>query len=168
MIKLRPVDPTPDGEDSRTVWQWRNDPVTRQMSRTTEVIAWDDHRRWYERIVATAGTTLLLALQDGVPACMVRFDTLAPETAEVHINMNPRLRGGGLGRPILAAACAYGWDERKLSSIYAVIKVENQPSRRIFEGVGFVCQQEHAGLRTYKLTRGAVLQAQGDAVTATK
>ena len=162
MITVRRAAPAPDGEDSRAVWQWRNDPVTRQMSRTTDLIAWEDHHRWYARTASAAGTCLLILMQDGVPACMVRFDTLAPETAEVHINMNPALRGTGQGRPMLAAACAYGWDELKLSSIYANIKVENQPSRRIFEGVGFMLTDERAGLLTYKLTRGGAQAPQGD------
>lgn len=153
MITIKPADPAPDGPDSRAVWEWRNDPVTRQMSCTTELIPWSAHKLWYARTASAAGTTLLIAAVDGEPACMVRLDTLTPGAAEVHINMNPALRGKGLGRPILAAACAYGFDQHKLSCIDAHIKVENTPSIKIFEGVGFVRHGERAGLLTYKLAR---------------
>jgi len=123
------------------------------MSRTTELIPWPAHQRWYERTLGEPATALLIAMVDGTPACMVRFDTLGPGAAEVHINMNPALRGKGLGKPILAAACAYGFDHRKLSSIYASIKAENVPSIKIFASVGFVRSGERAGLLSYKLTR---------------
>lgn len=36
-------------EDSRDLWIWRNDPVTRAMSITTEEVAWDAHTNWYEK-----------------------------------------------------------------------------------------------------------------------
>jgi RimJ/RimL family protein N-acetyltransferase len=153
MITLQPADPAPDGAHSQAVWEWRNDPVTRQMSRTTELIPWPAHRQWYERTAGAAGTALLIALVDGTPACMVRFDTLEPGAAEVHINMNPALRGKGLGKPILTAACAYGFDHLKLSRIFASIKAENAPSLKIFGSVGFTRSGERAGLLSYKLTR---------------
>ncbi len=153
MITFKRVDPAPDSQDSRTVWEWRNDPVTRQMSLTTELISWESHRRWYEKSASAAGTTLLIASLDGAPACMVRFDNRAADAAELHINLNPALRGKRHGVPILAAACAYGFDQLKLGSILANIKMENLPSLKIFEHAGFVRQAEHAGLLTYKLTR---------------
>lgn len=153
MITLKLADPAPDSEDCRAVWEWRNDAVTRQMSRTTELIPWESHKRWYEKSARAPEITLLIASIDEAPACMVRFDTLAPGISELHINMNPALRGKRHGGPILAAACAYGFERLKLSIIYANIKVENLPSIKIFEGLGFVRQGEHAGMLTYKLTR---------------
>ena len=123
------------------------------MSRTTELIPWPAHQRWYERTLGEPATALLIAMVDGTPACMVRFDTLGPGAAEVHINMNPALRGKGLGKPILAAACAYGFDRLKLSCIDASIKAENAPTIKIFTSVGFTHSGERAGLLAFKLTR---------------
>lgn len=152
-ITLKPADPAPDSEDCRAVWEWRNDPVTRQMSRTTELIPWESHKRWYEKFARSPQTSLLIASIDGAPACMVRFDTLSPGACELHINLNPALRGKRHGGPILAAACAYGFERLNFHTIDANIKVENLPSIKIFEGCGFVRQGEHAGMLTYKLAR---------------
>jgi ribosomal-protein-alanine N-acetyltransferase len=68
--------------------------------------------------------------------------------------MNPAMRGKGLGKPVLAAACAYGFETLKLNRIYAEIKPENTPSVKIFEGVGFTFLGKREDLNTYELKRG--------------
>lgn len=152
MITFTKAAGTPDGQDSLLLWQWRMDPLTRQMSLSTDLIPWESHQRWYAKAIADPQKVLLIAAVSGVPACMVRFDLLGTDAAEISINLNPVLRGQGQGKPVLAAACAYGFGPLKLGRIAAQIRSGNVRSIKIFEATGFICQGEHEGIRTYNLT----------------
>ena len=54
---LRPARP----EDSRLVWLWRNDFVTRQCSQETAPISWPDHKAWWDRTSESANRKLVIA-----------------------------------------------------------------------------------------------------------
>jgi len=153
-IELDPAGLDPDGSDSKAFWAWRNDPATRQMSRSTDPISWEAHRAWYARAADESTKAIAMASVNGIPACMVRFDALEAGAAEININMSPAMRGKKLGRGILAAACAYGFSTLGLSRIFAEIKPDNAPSIRIFEAVGFRALGRRGDLLTYELRRG--------------
>lgn len=150
MITLAEADRNPASRDSTLIWEWRNDPVTRGMSRTTDAIPWEHHQAWY----AATDARIVMVSVDGNPAAMIRFDALECGAAEININLNPAARGKGLGVAILAAGCAYGFEELALERIRAEVKPENLPSITIFERVGFVFEGEKDGLRRYQLKRG--------------
>ena len=57
VIRLRPALP----QDSWTVWKWRNDELTRAMSRTSDKVRWEAHTEWYSRALADPQRTILLA-----------------------------------------------------------------------------------------------------------
>jgi RimJ/RimL family protein N-acetyltransferase len=159
-IALERASVDPDSQDSRCIWEWKNDPVTRQMSRKTDVIPWEIHRAWYANAVNDAKKVILMACVNGVRACMVRFDLMAPDFAEININLNPSMRRKKLSKPTLAAACNYGFDTLNLSRIYAEVKPENVPSLRVFEDVGFIFQGMREGLKTYNLVRPLLFAAE--------
>ena len=152
-ITLEKAAPDPDSQNSRHIWQWKNDPLTRQMSRTTDLVSWENHHAWYESAAKDSKKVILMAYVNGIPACMVRFDLTQQNFAEISINLNPAMRRKRLGKPILATACRYGLDTLKLSHIYAEVKPENVASVKIFEDVGFVFQGMREGLRTYNLVK---------------
>jgi len=152
-ITLEKADPDPDSQNSRDIWEWKNAPLTPQMSRTTDVIAWENHRAWYESAVKDSKKVLLMAYVNGMAACMVRFDLTGQDFAEININLNPAMRRKKLGKAILAAACRYGLDTLTLSRIYAEVKPENVASVKIFEDVGFIFEGLREGLPTYNLVK---------------
>jgi RimJ/RimL family protein N-acetyltransferase len=150
-IALERADPNPESEDSLCIWSWKNDPLSRQMSRITDVVSWESHREWYATTVRDPKTVIIVACINGIRACMLRFDGRGQGCAEININLNPAMRAKRMSKPILAAACKYGFETLKLSRIYAEIKPENVTSLKIFEAVGFVFEGMREGLRTYNL-----------------
>jgi RimJ/RimL family protein N-acetyltransferase len=148
-VTITGADRNPESRDSKLIWEWRNDPVTRQMSRTTDPIAWDTHAAWY----AATDSKIVMAVVDGNPAAMLRFDFIESDHAEIGINLGPAVRGQGLGAPILMAGCAYGFDTLGLSRIRAEVKPENVASIKIFERAGFLLDGEHDGMRRYQRSR---------------
>jgi RimJ/RimL family protein N-acetyltransferase len=116
--------------DSLDLWRWRNDPVTRAMSRNAEAVELAGHEAWFRRALADPALTLFIGEVAAGPVGMVRFDH-GPET-EVSINLNPAFRGQGLSHALLMAGLA-----KVGGVVYAEIKDENAPSRRLFERAGF-------------------------------
>lgn len=122
------------------LWLWRNDPETRNASRSSDPIAWRSHLEWLRSALADPGRQLLIAEAAGNPVGMVRFDRAGdePPMFEISINVAPEARGSGLGRTILAQACARAAQETGAKVLFASIREDNPPSRRIFEACGFV------------------------------
>lgn len=150
-MTFKRADAHPDSPDSQWIWQWRNDPVTREMSLTTDVIPWENHKTWYAQAARDRNKVLLIASERDEPVGMVRFDLQAAAAAEISINLNPALRGSGRGKRLLASACAWGFRSLALARIFARIKPQNLRSIRVFEGIGFVFIEEQAGYRAYSL-----------------
>ena len=131
---LRPA----KAEDSRMVWLWRNDDITRQFSQSTAAIPWPDHRAWWDKTIEAPDRELLIAEVGSVAVGAVRFDKLDEGTFEVSINLAPSARGSGRGKRILDKACRTFRESRGAVNLMATIRADNPASRRIFEKVGFV------------------------------
>ena len=152
-IQLKRVDQNPESSDSILIWTWRNDSVTRRMSRNSDVISWDSHKAWYAKVVSNSKQVLLIEYIGDAPACMIRFDSIEKDTAEISFNLNPTLRGKGLGKSVLMEACNYWFRSLHLEGIYAEVKPENIASIKILEAVGFMLQNNREGLLTYHIKK---------------
>jgi spore coat polysaccharide biosynthesis predicted glycosyltransferase SpsG len=102
-------------KDSRLLWLWRNDPLTRAGSRSTAEVPWDEHLRWLAASLAERDRRLYL-VSDAVGAVgTVRWDRVrTPEPLgspaggedhewEVSVTVAPQRRGQSLARPLLRA-----------------------------------------------------------------
>jgi UDP-2,4-diacetamido-2,4,6-trideoxy-beta-L-altropyranose hydrolase len=89
--------------DSRQLFEWRNHPSIRQVSRSTDVIDWTTHSLWFEAVLANPDRALLIGERDGHTVGVVRFEIAATQ-AEVSIYMVPGREGDRLGADLLLAA----------------------------------------------------------------
>lgn len=149
-IQLRKVvDKDPENLDSKLIWKWRNNPVTREMSRNSDWIPWKLHRDWYVKTMDDPKEVLLIADFHERPVGTVRFDLSKGHSAEVSININPKMRGKGLGKKLLGTACRYAFHKLGLRKIDAEIKEKNVSSIHIFESVGFEFIEKVDGIQKY-------------------
>jgi UDP-2,4-diacetamido-2,4,6-trideoxy-beta-L-altropyranose hydrolase len=123
--------------DATLLHAWRNDPVVRENSFSTDPIAWEDHQRWLAGRLASPSTAMFVLEDADGPVAQVRYERRADREAEVGITVAAEARGRGYGRAALvetlpAACAALGVDR-----VIALIKIENEPSRRAFEHAGF-------------------------------
>lgn len=132
--------------DALDLLAWRNDPLTRAMSRSHEEIGEAAHRAWLARALADPKVTLLIGEVGAEKLGMVRFDHLEP--TKVSINVNPAHRGRGHGYGLLSQALA-----QVEGDVVAEVQDDNLASRRLFERAGFAMQNEAEGLRRYVLVR---------------
>ncbi|MBL8771318.1 MAG: GNAT family N-acetyltransferase [Phenylobacterium sp.] len=116
--------------DCVDLWRWRNDPVTRAMSRTSDEVDLAAHTAWFRGALLNPSITLLIGETDDGKVGMVRFDHR--DETEVSINLNPAFRGQGLSMALLGQAL-----ESVAGAVFAEIKDENAASRRLFERAGF-------------------------------
>lgn len=125
-MKLRPA----TLEDAQRLFDWRNDPATREASVTTAPVAWEDHAAWLEASLARSDRRLLIAEEGSASIGTVRFDVGA-DGVEVSITLAPEARGRGLAAPLLRLATTQG------GPYLARIRPGNSASRRAFEAAGF-------------------------------
>ena len=138
-------------EDSRYLFEWRNDPNTRNASLNTDEIQWEEHEKWYLSVLKNPKVVIFIAednLSESSPLGMCRFN-LSEETdsAEVSINLNPEHRGKGLAQSILHDAIGvFTQQHPQVVDLTATIREENLPSMKIFISEEFVSQSTIDGV----------------------
>ena len=129
--------------DARDVFEWRNDEQTRNMSRTSSALHWEDHLRWFTETLQDT-TRLMIVCEDASTfrkVGVVRFDSAVDELETVvSINIAPTMRGSqGYAKVCLVRAIEFFLDRFPACKvIWAEIRNSNEGSIRSFEGVGFV------------------------------
>lgn len=142
-------------DDARRLWEWRNDPVTRQMSLNHDRVAFADHLRWYESSLASPHRVILVAEIEERPVGMCRFDIDEgqPGRAEVSINIAPTERGCGIGGSVLdASLVALRARHPEVTTITATIRDENSASIRLFLRSGFTPVSTAIGVCLFEWT----------------
>lgn len=94
-MKLRPA----TVGDSRLLFDWRNEPLTRAMSVDTEPVAWETHLQWLSVRLARPEPGLYICEDDGCPCGMVRIDE-----DQISYSVDMKFRGRGLATQMLILA----------------------------------------------------------------
>jgi RimJ/RimL family protein N-acetyltransferase len=123
-------------DDCRQLFEWRNDPTTVAMSLVSVPVAWDDHVRWFESVLANPTRHLLVATDGEERFGTVRFDDIE-DTAEISITVSPEKRGQGVGGILLELSADWAKRELGLDRILAQIKESNPASIAIFKKAGY-------------------------------
>ena len=122
-MKIRPA----SIDDARTLFAWRNDPLTRAMSKTTDVVEWAGHIEWLGRRLARPEPGLFIAEIDGVPVGTFRVDD-----GEISYTIAPEHRRLGYAKAMLTLA------KEMFGPLRAEIKAENVPSIKAAAATGHV------------------------------
>ena len=87
--------------DSRDIFEWRNDELTRQMSHTTDLVEWDGHSAWFAASLANTKRLLVICEDESTDekVAIVRFD-IEDERALISINLSPQMRGKAKGEGV--------------------------------------------------------------------
>ena len=125
-------------QDDRLLWTWANDPAVRRASFSESAIGWDEHVRWLGDRLSDPGTRLFVAMSaDDTPVGQIRFDRTGPE-AVISVSLEAGTRGSGLSAAAIrlgVSAILDAWPD--VSTVVALVKVDNAPSIRTFHSAGF-------------------------------
>ena len=133
-IKIRSA----EENDSKDIFEWRNDELTRQMSHTSEIIEWENHSRWYLNSLKSENRILLICEDNrNEKIAIIRFD-ISESNAIISINLNPNQRGNGLAKSCLIGSIDFFSKEYiGIKNLIAEIKEDNVASQKTFLGIGF-------------------------------
>jgi RimJ/RimL family protein N-acetyltransferase len=137
------LDPATEN-DAELLFEWRNDPVTRENSIVGAPVTWEGHIAWLQASLTNPNRHILLGSAAGCKVGMVRLDINDDGTCELSWTVAPDLRGRGFGKALVAKAL-----ERTRSPVVARIKIDNLASIAIAKACGFQLQSEQAGLSTW-------------------
>jgi RimJ/RimL family protein N-acetyltransferase len=125
--------------DSKDIFDWRNDALTRQMSHNTDYIEWNEHSNWFSSSLTSENRLLIMCEKKDTleKIAIVRFD-VDEGRALVSINLNPNKRGKGLAKVCLTNSIDYFSKYfSDINKLVAEIKKENITSEKTFLGIGF-------------------------------
>jgi UDP-2,4-diacetamido-2,4,6-trideoxy-beta-L-altropyranose hydrolase len=153
------LDPTPTAslqlrrataQDMLTYFSWANDPETRRQALRTQQITLAEHRAWFAARLASQRSHLFVLQAGELPVGQIRFDCDGAE-ALIDYSIDPALRGRGWAKHLVAMGIQQ-LRNHGLSVFRAEVKVENRPSRAVFERLGFVesAAQPQQQLKTYR------------------
>ena len=133
-LRLRPA----EAADCGAVWKWANDPETRRWSFTSKPIPWTAHRSWFQGKLASPACAFYIAVdaRDRAVGC-VRFELDGSREAEISVNLAPKSRGQGRGAILLMMALQEFLRNRGRCTVRALIKPDNEASKRAFGKAGF-------------------------------
>lgn len=137
MLTLRPATLA----DSTLLLEWRNDPLTRAMSISTDEVHLAAHEAWLARSLDNPDRSLLIAEHDGRPVATVRIDR--GDETELSWTVAPIARGRGVGSAAVSTVAQPG--------MVARIKPENTASRRIAERAGFRFIERAGDLEVWRI-----------------
>jgi len=130
-------------EDSAKLFEWRNHPSIRLVSRNTELITWENHQKWFAVVMASQDIVLLIGQIGTVPVGVVRFDK-QKDCAEISIYLVPDAIHFGQGRNLLLSAEQWLKANRPdINCIRASVLGDNKPSHRLFLGSDYRVESTH-------------------------
>ena len=124
-------------EDAEQLLRWRNDPVTRKVSRSQAPVPWRDHEAWFARTQTNPDRELYVVQCGDTPVGTVRFDALEGDEWEVSITLAPEARGRRLALAVLHAAETVFDEGHRDSTVIAAILPGNGASQRLFARAGY-------------------------------
>ena len=124
--------------DCKTVWEWANDPVTRNASFSSEIIPWENHVNWFN-IKLMDKNCLFYIIEDKNSTLIgqVRFQ-IEENHAIVSVSLAIESRGKGFASPILQISSKKVFENTAVKTIRAYIKPTNTSSIQAFVKANFI------------------------------
>jgi RimJ/RimL family protein N-acetyltransferase len=123
--------------DCKSLFDWRSDELSRTMSFNGSSSSIEEHEVWFKNSLCNVDRALYIGELGDKKLGVCRFDFLESEQlAEVSINMNPSMRGCGLGKKFLFESIEF-YLEKNGYNLLAKVKPNNLASLNIFESAGF-------------------------------
>ncbi len=118
-------------ENSKALFDWRNEESVRRQSRNMDPISWETHSVWFEKSLVNPNRQIYLAEVDGQEVGMIRVDK-DENGCELSWLVDSKFRGKGYGKQMLnqIVGCLSG-------HICAQIKKNNAPSLAMAKSLGF-------------------------------
>lgn len=127
-------------EDMHKMFDWRNHPSIRSVSRNGEPLVKESHKRWFDSVMADDKKHLLIAESNLDEIGVVRFDMVHDE-AEISIYLVPDSDNSGRGSELLRAAELWLAEHfPNVSILRAEVLGANDRSHHLFQSNGYLIE----------------------------
>lgn len=127
-----------DSKDAKNIFNWRNDPLIRNMSRNKKIIKLSDHTSWINQIISSDKDVLLIIENYKEPIGVVRYEMNELNSAEISIYLVPNKIGTGFGKFVLLKADEWlKSNYPSIKQINANVLSNNTKSMHIFESANY-------------------------------
>lgn len=126
--------------DSKRIFDWANDPVTRSASFNTKPILWEEHERWFNAKLLDDSCYFYIGEVCETACGTIRFDVETDnevKNAVISYNIAPDQRKKGYGALIIKEGIKKAAFDIGECVFVAEVKPENEASIRCFESSGF-------------------------------
>jgi UDP-2,4-diacetamido-2,4,6-trideoxy-beta-L-altropyranose hydrolase len=123
--------------DAKLLFDWRNHPAVRAVSRDQKVMNLSDHLSWFEHALSDSSRLMYVAEIGGLVVGSIRFDQHSADTYEVSLYTNPALVGLGLGQRMLDVGTRELTERTQAKHIVAEVLPGNESSGRLFTACGY-------------------------------
>ena len=123
--------------DSENLFNWRNHPIIRAVSRNSDPVSWEGHQSWFKSLLSDPHRFLVIGEINAKPVGVARFDNVNSR-AEVSIYLVPDISNSGLGSELLhSAECWLLCNHPEIKQLTANVLANNERSKRLFLGAGY-------------------------------
>ncbi|MDB9312966.1 GNAT family N-acetyltransferase [Spirulina sp. CS-785/01] len=148
-VYLRPA----NCNDCQLLWEWVNDSKVRSASFSSNIISWENHKKWFHEKLQSSNSHIFIAFDsDDQPIGQVRFEIQNQAHAEISISIVNSQRGLGYGCLIVNQGLQEVVNQTSVKVVTAWIKVENLASQKLFEKANFkkIEKKQYQGCLAFK------------------
>ena len=126
-------------EDMQDVFELSNQDYVRCFSIQQEKIRWDDHVKWYSRIINDNNIVFyIITNNSGEFLGQIRYK-LSRNTAVISISLSSKIVGKGLSKDIAKSSVTRLTEEKnEIDTIVALVSLNNLVSKKLFQSLGFI------------------------------
>lgn len=122
-------------DDAETYFDWANDASVRQQSFSSQLIQWEDHKKWFQKKILDQNCLMYVLEDNSKPIGQIRFDIL-DGIARIDYSLGKDMRGKGLGKTLIDRG-VYLASKSKNLTFQAEVKEQNIVSAKVFARCGF-------------------------------
>lgn len=137
-------------QDARRIWEWRHANNAHRFNKDPKVIPYAEHHAWFEKILSTSATRILILTRAGLEVGYIRLDHMHQRKAHVSLCLASSERGRGLGRDALRIAAQIA-AEQDVQALCAQVHPQNEASLKIFHKMGYIAVEDEDNFRQFRL-----------------
>jgi UDP-2,4-diacetamido-2,4,6-trideoxy-beta-L-altropyranose hydrolase len=124
-------------EDTKRLFEWRNDQKTREMSINCDHVDWNSHVEWFNDSLKNPNREIYVVFSEEIPCATYRLDIIGDE-CELSLTVDPKQRGKGIATKVIELAIRSEFAKNRADRIVAHVKADNLASMKAFLRNGFI------------------------------
>lgn len=123
--------------DQDLLFEWANEEEVRKNSFSTKKIPYEEHQKWFLKIMQDSAYRQYIYLSENVPVGQVRLH-ITDANAQISYSISAVYRGRGHGKKMLDCLREHLKDqEPQIRTLTAKVKTDNYRSKSVFLSAGY-------------------------------